>query len=503
MWRSNQPSTWYRRLLTIFFIGVLNAIMTPMYAAAMTIAFLMAWAIGAQDVSNALGTSVGAKAVTVNQAILIAGVCEFLGSLAGGEVAGMISGGILSVNRFSELGDEGVALYAAVMLSTMAGAFVWLVVATYFSLPVSTTHSLVGALLGVGTLTMGARAVNYTVVTAIVTSWVTSPLLGGAISYIVFSVIHTQILLHSNPRRAVVRVLPHFYGFTAGTSICFIARVGPQFLRLSVGTAFLAFLVSYAGAYFVAVQLRVGSSTGSTSGSNSGGRASRAASAVPVAGSLKETSSGITSNSNGDSSSSSGSSSSGSSSGSVVVKSKLAATAAAATAAAAAALHKTDIEVGGNDDEHGGDENNSKSPDSKPNDVESAFGPLMVATACVVSIAHGSNDVSNAVGPFTAIAHIHSTGQIPKGGAAPLWVLIIGGIGIVAGLGTYGHKVMATIGEKIAKLTYTRGFSAQIGTALTVLCATQVGERNVIFVFLSLFSFFLIFGFIHNNSSII
>ena len=109
-----------------------------MYFAATIVAFAMAWAIGAQDVSNALGTSVGAKAVTVQQAIYIAGVCEFLGSLAGGEVAGMISGGILSVDRFIELGDEGVALYAVVMMSTMSGAFIWLAVATYFSLPVST-----------------------------------------------------------------------------------------------------------------------------------------------------------------------------------------------------------------------------------------------------------------------------------------------------------------------------------------------------------------------------
>ena len=103
----------------------------------------MAWAIGAQDVSNALGTSVGSKAITVQQAIYIAGVFEFAGSLAGGEVAGMISGGILSVKNFMDLGEDGVALYAQVMFSTMFGAFLWLAFATYFSLPVSTTHSLV------------------------------------------------------------------------------------------------------------------------------------------------------------------------------------------------------------------------------------------------------------------------------------------------------------------------------------------------------------------------
>ena len=119
----------------------------------------------------------------------------------------------------------------------------------------------------------------------------------------------------------------------------------------------------------------------------------------------------------------------------------------------------------------------------------------MVVTACVVSIAHGSNDVSNAVGPFTAIAHIHSTGQIPNGGAAPIWVLVCGRHWhLWRGLGTYGHKVMATIGQKIAKLTFTRGFAAQIGTALTVLCATQVRvcvEMLLLLLLLLLLSIFL------------
>jgi hypothetical protein len=121
------------------------------------VAFLMAWAIGAQDVSNALGTSVGSKAITVRQAIYIAAVCEFLGSLAGGEVAGMISGGILNVDMFREMGQPGVELYTMCMFSTMCGAFLWLAVATYLSLPVSTTHSLVGSLIGVGVLSAGTE----------------------------------------------------------------------------------------------------------------------------------------------------------------------------------------------------------------------------------------------------------------------------------------------------------------------------------------------------------
>ena len=450
----------------------------------------MAWAIGAQDVSNALGTSVGAKAVTVQQAIYIAGICEFLGSLAGGEVAGMISGGILSVDKFTELGQEGVELYAIVMLSTMSGAFLWLAIATYFSLPVSTTHSLVGALVGVGTVTLGTQAVNFTSISAIVASWVTSPLLGGAISYIVFSVIHTQILMANNPVQAVKRVLPHFYGFTIGTSTVFMTRVGPRAIRLPIGSSMIAFIVTYCVTTFFASQpkfvdhlaslykgKKIQKGSSSDCGSVSSGRKVNAG--------VTDTTNRVDKISKGDRAKVDEE---------VVKKSSSVRKDVDDRSVAASDLGMDPHSVHGRDSENrstefsprsddveagGGAENqNHSADDSKstdmPNTTELSFGPLMVITACVVSIAHGSNDVSNAVGPFTAIVHIYSTQQIPNGGAAPVWVLICGGVGIVAGLGTYGHKVMATIGEKIAKLTFTRGFAAQIGTALTVLCATQV-----------------------------
>jgi PiT family inorganic phosphate transporter len=354
------------------------------------------------------------------------------------------------------------------MMSTMAGAFIWLAAATFLELPVSTTHSLVGALVGVGTVTLGSSAINYTSIIAIVTSWVTSPLLGGAISFIVFSVIHTQILLAENPKTAVARVLPHFYGFTGGTSVAFIARVGPIVLRLTIGQSLFAFILAYACTYIVALHKKVGVESGK--------------------GKILKNQQGKSKNQNRSNSVNPKNKGKGVKKMDNATTSKLAVTAAAATAAAAAATATaTAIEDVENGNVSLDEDNNSKDSESKPkDDIEAAFGPLMVVTACVVSIAHGSNDVSNAVGPFTAIAHIHATGQIPKGGAAPVWVLICGGIGIVAGLGTYGHKVMATIGEKIAKLTFTRGFSAQIGTALTVLCATQVCYQ-VLIVFVSFY----------------
>jgi inorganic phosphate transporter, PiT family len=124
-------------------------------ASAGFVAAVMAWAIGAQDVSNCFGTAVGSRALTIPQALIIAALCEFAGSLTGGSVAATLTSGILDMDALSAMGPAGVSLYVQCMLSTMAGAVAWLIIATVYSLPVSTTHSLVGALVGVGVLATG------------------------------------------------------------------------------------------------------------------------------------------------------------------------------------------------------------------------------------------------------------------------------------------------------------------------------------------------------------
>ena len=445
----------------------------------------MAWAIGAQDVSNALGTSVGSKAITVQQAIYIAGVFEFAGSLAGGEVAGMISGGILSVKNFMDLGQDGVTLYAQVMFSTMFGAFLWLAFATYFSLPVSTTHSLVGALIGVGFLALGPQSVNYSSLTAIVTSWVTSPLLGGAFAYIIFSTLHTTILIQPNPRKAAMENVPYFIGFTFGTLIAFIVRVGPKSIRLSVEASVMIFAftaialsvliktvgikqfslffhrlsIAFKGLGGAVVEVTSDKYDSNTStGENAkesenqslleGGKISKSSSSNNVNEQKLNTRTRVSS---------------------TVVKSEN------SVENTAAFLRNSGS---GDEAEEEGNALDSREDGGRKSDLalaEAMFINLMVITACVVSFAHGSNDVSNAIGPFTAIQEIWFTGQISTDSKPPVWILVGGGVGIVFGLGTYGHKVMATVGENIAKLTYTRGFTAQISTALTVLMATQLG----------------------------
>jgi hypothetical protein len=131
----------------------------PITLVAMLVAFAMSVAIGAQDVSNALGTSVGSKAITVRQAVYIGAVCEFLGSLAGGGVAHTISHGIFDSSSVT------AATFRAVMASTMAGAVVWLFAATWLGLPVSTTHSLIGSLVGIAVAFHGSASVKWATIT--------------------------------------------------------------------------------------------------------------------------------------------------------------------------------------------------------------------------------------------------------------------------------------------------------------------------------------------------
>uniref|UniRef100_A0A7S1CA17 Phosphate transporter n=1 Tax=Bicosoecida sp. CB-2014 TaxID=1486930 RepID=A0A7S1CA17_9STRA len=400
------------------------AVGTTLLVASGTVAMSMAWAIGAQDVSNALGTSVGSKALTVSQAIVVGAVMEFLGSLVGGDVAATISGGILSMDSFEDGGVSGMAMYAHCMFCTMAGASMWLAVATYYSLPVSTTHSLVGALIGVGVMARGVGGIQWANVGRIVSSWITSPMLGGIIAYAIFSGIHTSILTATDPTAAAKRVTPVYTAATAGVLVSFLCLSGPSQWRLG-STAASALGVAVAAAVLAMMR----------SGLVGGGVAEGEDVLPQTAPHGGDTSDSGSADGGGD----------------------------AAASAGADAGKEADA-----DGKLDGDRT-QRSP------AERSFTTLMIVTACVVSFAHGSNDVSNSIGPFNALYEIYAHGRIRPGAPVPLWVLVAGGTGIVVGLGTYGHKVMATVGQKIARLTFSRGYAAQIGTALTVLTATQLG----------------------------
>lgn len=177
---------------------------------AAVVAFLMAWGIGANDVSNAMGTSVGTKTLTVKQAIIIAIIFEFLGAyLAGGEVVSTIKDGILSPECPIATPDLVLG-----MISAMLSAGLWLIVATLFSWPVSTTHSIIGALVGFGVVASGVNAIQWGVFGGIVGSWIITPAIAGVFAFFLFVHIQRFIFCKFHPLKHAKRIAPYYVFLT-------------------------------------------------------------------------------------------------------------------------------------------------------------------------------------------------------------------------------------------------------------------------------------------------
>lgn len=349
-------------------------------------AFFMAWGIGANDVANAMGTSVGSRALTVKQAICIAVVFEFAGAyLAGGEVTSTIRKGILDPALIAEQPD----LLVFGMMSALLAAGLWLLIASMKGWPVSTTHSIVGALVGFAAVGISVDAVNWGKVGTIVASWVVSPLLAGTISYALFTSVQRLVLDTENPFKNAKRYVP-MYMFFVGFMIAMVTILkGLKNTGLDIDFGFESTFLNSMPLAIVAGLIVAG--IGSL-----------------LLARVKESSGDGTGN--------------------------------------------------------------------RFANVENLFAILMIFTAAAMAFAHGSNDVANAVGPLAAIAGvIESGGQIASKSALPGWILILGGLGIVVGLATYGFRVMATIGRKITELTPSRGFAAELGAATTVVFASTWG----------------------------
>ena len=346
--------------------------------------FFMAWGIGANDVANAMGTSVGSRALTIKQAILIAMVFEFLGAyLAGGEVTSTIRKGIIDPAVME--GNPELMVYG--MMSALLAAGTWLLIASLKGWPVSTTHSIVGAIVGFAAVGISVDAIHWGKVGSIVASWVVSPVLAGSISFGLFMSVKVLILDTEDPFQRAKKFIP-VYMWMVGFMISMVTILK--------------------GLKHVGLDLDLG-------------LGSKFANALPVAALV----------------------------GLLV--------------AAFGAMLLRNIQ---DDHDH---ENRFVS-------VERVFAVLMVFTACSMAFAHGSNDVANAVGPLAAIVStVQSGGEIAAKSVMPWWILLVGGIGIVVGLATYGWKVITTVGRKITELTPSRGFAAELGAAATVVLASATG----------------------------
>lgn len=189
------------------------------------IAFILSFAVGANDVANSFATSVGSGVLTFRQACYLATIFEIAGAvLLGYKVADTMRKGILEVDLY--VGSEQELMYG--MLSALFGCAIWLLVATYFKVPVSTTHSIVGSTVGFGLVAHGTNGLNTSTLLTIVASWVVSPLLSGAISVAIFMLIDRYIIKASNPLKSGLRALPFIYGFTIFINVLSITLDGSK-----------------------------------------------------------------------------------------------------------------------------------------------------------------------------------------------------------------------------------------------------------------------------------
>ncbi len=336
---------------------------------AFVIGLVMAMAIGGNDVANSMATAVGAKAITIKQAVIIAAIFEFSGAFFFGKmVTNTIRKGIINPDLIK---DPNVLVAGA--LAALLSATIWILIATRFSLPISTTHSIVGGMTGFGIIALGWSAINWAKIVAIVISWFLSPLLGGVIAFIVFKLIVILILHKKSPLDAMKKVGPFLIGITFFIFMLMFFNKALHkkdmgfYSLISMGIGAIATIVGY----FILKRFK---------------------------------------------------------------------------------KKKTEYEA-----------------------VEGMFKKLQIMTSCYVSLAHGSNDVANAIGPLAAIYGIWKMHEISSTTPVPKSLLILGGVGIAIGVAVWGHKVMKSVGEGITNLNNSRGFSVDFSAATTVFLASMLG----------------------------
>ncbi len=343
----------------ILFLGILAGI-------------YMAWNIGANDIANGMASPVAAKAITLRQAVVIGGILDFVGAtFIGSHVTSTICNDIIK----SEFVSDPNVMMLGMLASLFAAAF-WVFVATWKSLPVSTTHAIIGAVVGFGIVAGGFKAIHWQKIIPIVLSWMISPIFAALLAYLIFVAIRKLILRTRKTFLAALRWTPAFSGatfFVVMVSMIAKTPIGKR-MGIDIQTGVIVSLIcSVILGYFFKLWMQ-----------------------------------------------------------------------------------KTIKKL----EEEG---------------VEEIFRRLQVFTACYVSLAHGANDVANAIGPLAGIYFIYQTGAITQSAEVPVFLLAGGGLFIALGVFTWGYRVIETIGHKITVLNNTRGFAVDFGTATSVLIASKLG----------------------------
>jgi PiT family inorganic phosphate transporter len=346
------------------------------------IGFYMAWNIGANDLANSMASSVGAKAVSLPNAVILGGILAFLGAVfVGSNVTDTIRKGIVDP---AQIKNDYDIMFGAI--AALLGASFWITVATWKELPISTTHSIVGGMVGFGLVVGGTEIVNWYKLGSVVASWAISPILGGVIAFLMFKFVLRFILRKDNPIEATKRLGPVFVGITIVIVCASILFKTPLGKRLDLDLLQLLFVIFIIGVISTII-------------------------------------------------------------GWIILHSFF-----------------KNIKI-----------SNIKTEKEEYEVVERIFSRLQLMTACYVAFALGANDVANAIGPMATAFSIELRGSVGTEVEVPIFLLVLGGIGIVTGMMTWGYKVIRTIGSKITHITNTRGFSIEFGAATSVLLASKAG----------------------------
>ncbi len=340
----------------------------------MAAGFLMAFSLGANDVANSMASAVGARAITVRQAVIIAGTLTFVGAVfLGSHVTATITRGIINPEHIADPRIMMLGMFSALMAASL-----WVLLASITALPVSSTHSIVGSILGFGFVAGGPDVINWWILSGVVLSWIISPLFAGTIAFLIFSHIRKYIFYKKHFLEQARKWAPRWIGLTA-------------------------LILSYSFIY-----------------------------KTPVGKDLELTRT---------------------------------ATAVFTTLLAVCAWYAGKLVIN----------RITREKEESVEEVEGIFRRMQIMTSSYVALSHGANDVANAIGPVAAIYILSRHHELIQTAEIPVFMLILGGVGLSTGIALLGKKVIATVGSKITTLTNTRGFSVDFSAATTVLIASNLG----------------------------
>ena len=343
------------------------------------LAIYVAWNLGANDVANSMGTSVGSKAITLTQAVIIAGILEFTGAVIfGKQVSATLATKVANPSLFVDTPETFLLGMVAVLLS----CGIWLQVATSQGLPVASSHAVVGAIAGFSWVAIGTEAIAWGNIGLICLGWIFTPLISAVVAASLYSLLRYWLFEQDNTLQQLLEWIPWL---SSAVIAVFGVIVLPTAVQLPV------FDYIFLPERTISLGIGLFATGGITYYAWNKFKSYR--------------------------------------------------------------RQKIEIRI-----------------------MERVMGKFQVISACFVAFAHGSNDVGNAIAPLAAIVLILNTGVVPVDSLnVPLWILVLGGLGIVAGLAIQGKKVIATVGENIISLVPSTGFCAEIATASTILIASRIG----------------------------